>query len=283
MVTQTQFDIINQLKGLNIKIVDDRTREVKCYCPKHEEQHPSFFFNLDTQLYHCFSCELRGQGINRLREDVTGLKTDPSVLQTICSTIPKASKKVIPSVPMLPLAIANPGEIYLKTRGFSTSTIKTWNLMYWPEKDGIVIPIDGVGFNLRFIHPKDKKDKYKYIPGTRVGDTLFGIDKIEEVESKSVIIVEGCFDVIWMWQCGFKNALAILHGDITPKQLKLLKGVAVVIYDCLDNDLGGENITNKIDKTLKENFIVKYVKLPSGKDPNDTSPELLKEAIDRAI
>ena len=276
--------LLDKLRDLNIRVANSRGRNIQCYCPvSKDEKHPSFFFNLDTQLYHCFGCDLGGQGINRLIEELTGLKSDPTVLQSLPDFKIKEEKKTIPSVPFLPLAIGNPGEDYLKKRGFSASTIKMWNLMYWQEKDGILIPINTTGYVLRYIHPPDKKDKYWYVPGTRVGDTFFGIDRFEEVDDKSAFIVEGSFDAIWMWQCGFKNALAILHGNITPTQLKILRGVAVLVYVCVDNDSGGENITNKINQTLRENFIVRHVKLPSGKDPNDTSAELLKEAIEKAI
>lgn len=272
--------LLDKLRELKIRVTNDRGRNVQCYCPLDKnEKHPSFFFNLDTQLYHCFGCDLGGQGINRLIKELTGIDADPTAICSLPSFEIKQDKKIVPGVPILPLAIGNVGEDYLKKRGFTTNTIKTWNLMYWPEKDGILIPINTTGYVLRYIHPPAKKDKYWYVPGTRVGDTLFGIEKFEEVDDKSAIIVEGSFDVIWMWQCGFKNALAILHGNITPAQLKILRGVAVLIYVCVDNDSGGDNITNKINQTLKANFIVRYIKLPESKDPNDCSKEELIKII----
>jgi DNA primase len=276
--------LLDKLKDLNIRIANSRGRNIQCYCPvSKDEKHPSFFFNLDTQLYHCFGCDLGGQGINRLTEELTGLKSDPTVLQSLPDFTFKEEKKTIPSVPFLPLAIGNPGEDYLKKRGFSSSTIKMWNLMYWPEKDGILIPINTTGYVLRYIHPPDKKDKYWYVPGTRVGDTFFGIDKFEEVDDNSAIIVEGSFDVIWMWQCGFKNALAILHGNITPTQLKILRGVAVSVFLMLDNDAGGVSIRNKLVPMLKDFFIIRSCTLPEGKDPQECSTEEIKKAVADSI
>jgi DNA primase len=186
------------------------------------------------------------------------------------------NKMMSPSIPMLPSALGNKGEEFLLRRGFTQDTIKKWGLMYWLEQDAIVIPIEDVGFSRRFLSSKSK-DKYKTIGGTRVSETLFGL-KFFKFNGK-IILLEGAFDVIWMHQLGFTNSLAILGGNLTEEQRKILIGYGGQMYFMFDKDRGGEQILEKAYGKLKRDFVIRFCYLPEGKDPNDCTMDEIRSAI----
>jgi DNA primase len=281
MIKTRDFELLDTLRSLGIRVHDSTKRNVQCFCHKNDEKSPSFFFELDTEKYKCFSCGLRGHGINNLIFELTGKEVkEVSFLNRI--TFGKEAHEITPKIPLLPLAIGNKGQVYLNARGFTTDSIKKWNLQYWSEEHGIIIPIKNVGYILRWIVPIDPKMKYKYIHGTKMDSTVFGIEHYNHKIPYS-ILVEGSLDAIWLDQLGFHNSLAILHTDISQKQLKLLRGATCIIYLCLDSDSPGIAASEKLIPMLKRYFIVKRMTLPEGKDPNDCTKEEIKYAFDNAV
>jgi DNA primase len=275
MINQDQ-ELLDQLSNLGIDIVKIDKREIVARCPIHNDHNPSFFFNLDSQLFHCFQECLHGKGISQLKYQLTGEITKFSDVDVKLPIYVKRS--FVPRIPVLPLAIDNEGEKYLISRYFTKETIKSWNLMYWSEPNGIVIPIEKVGYILRYIKPEDLKKKYKYIAGTKIQTTLFGIEKFES-KDHSAILSEGAFDVIYLHQLGYRNALGLLHSDISEDQIKQLRGATNIIKLVIDNDLGGQEILKKIIPKLRREFIVKVFELPDGKDPNDCTPNQIEKVL----
>ena len=277
-MTKTQDrNLINQLKSIGINLTDTSKRNVQGFCPIHSpDGHPSFFFNLDSQLYQCFGCELKGKGINKLRFAITGEKSKINFVDAINLIKLGKVEKRLPSVQCAPIAIGNKGEKYLLGRGISRESIEKWGLMYSQDDNSIIIPLEKIGYVKRRITDKD----YKYIPGTTITADLMGSSKYDEKSFNGAILVEGSFDAIYLHQLGFKTALAILHADISTQQIKVLKGLTSIIYILLDNDRGGIEATEKIVKKLRnEAFIIRRCSLPIGKDPNDCTKEEIEQAL----
>ena len=278
----TDTEIISKLRQIGIKVARKTGNDLQCYCPLHEDKNPSLFVSLkEPHLWHCFSGCLHGAGIDNLIAQIAGQK--PEIIKNPEIKIRKEEnrKGVVPYIPILPLAIRNKGEDYLITRKITQNSIKKWNLMYWEDENAIVIPVEDKGFALRYISPKDKK--YKYVNGTKVSETLFGLDKLMRDPQKhlSIILTEGIFDCIWCHQIGLENTLAVLGSNISAIQKRLLLGVTSKILILFDNDKGGVEAYGKATKILKDKFIVKRIVLPEGKDPNDCSEIEIKQAIQK--
>lgn len=273
--------LIEQIKNLGIQVVKVENDELHCLCPKHQDSSPSFFFNLKTEKFHCFVGCLKGRGIHQLIFQITGVSTNgkPSVEPVLKKfTLNRENdKKILPTIPLLPLAWNNPGEVYLINRGFAIETIKEYGIMFWEEEGAIVIPLDDVGYVIRYLS-KDAPKKYKYIAGTRITDTLFGVKKLPETLT-NIILVEGSLDCLWLRQIGFPNSLALLHADITPNQLRILRGVSNYVYLMLDGDNAGREASLKIKKILGGDFIVKVCNLPEGKDPDNLNKNEILEIL----
>ena len=282
MNTATDSDLIDELKNIGVKLVDTTKRNVNGYCPIHSpDLHPSFFFNLDTELYQCFGCKLRGKGIERLRFQVTGISSNVKYIPRKIRPIKyQLVFRQTPSIPESPLALGNKGEQYLLGRGFTRETIEKFKIFYNIYEDCIYIPLEKMGYVQRFLHDREDHKKYKYIPGSDIDSDLYGMGDYNMDKVKGAILVEGSLDAIWLHQLGYRSALAILHPDVSPQQLKVLKGVTSTIYLLLDNDRGGIETEEKIEKKLKEaSFIVRKCRLPESKDPNDCTAIEIEEAI----
>ena len=253
-------------------------------CPFHLDEHPSLAINLNSGKYQCFAGCVKGNSISELIYKITGKNElidmdDNSWVDNLKAKLfPKLDYTKLPFIPILPLAINNSGEIYLKNRGFTLESIKEWQLMYWESINAIVIPINGIGFIIRYIDAETTKQKYKYVSGTKITNCLFGLEKLG-IYQPYIILVEGALDCIWLHQLGFRNSLGLLHSDISDIQYKILLGVTNCIFLLMDSDEGGEKAAQRISKVLRKDFLIKICQLPKGNDPNNST----KEEIDNTI
>lgn len=268
-----------QLEELGLKVSHQSGREIICFCPLHEDKHPSFSYNVNTHLFHCFSGCINGRGLLQLQAKL-GSKAAPV---TVLADTTTTTGKPLPLIPMLPPALDNFGEVFLVARRFNKDTIRDWKLMYWEEEDAVVIPFPDVGFIMRFVKAQETKNKYKYVHGTNISSSLFGLHKFKSDVNNKVVLVEGAFDVIWCHQNGITYALGLMHSDITTEQrYQLIKcgGLYGMVYLMLDKDQGGEKAVRKVGRKLhQEGFRVYNCILPEGSDPNDVDSATLHQAI----
>jgi len=66
-MTESKPNITETIRneGINFK---QRGRESWACCPFHNDKHPSFKVNLDTQTFHCFSCGAHGDVIDFIQK-----------------------------------------------------------------------------------------------------------------------------------------------------------------------------------------------------------------------
>lgn len=120
----------------------------------------------------------------------------------------------------------------------------------------------------------DSKPKYLNSPDTPVfnkGYNIYGLNFVKKLQNlENIIIVEGYMDTIALHQFGVNNAVASLGTAFTENQAKLLKRFSNEIIISYDSDLAGQNAVLKGLSILeKEGCIVKILRLPSGKDPDE--------------
>jgi len=113
---------------------------------------------------------------------------------------------------------------------------------------------------------------------------LFGMHHAKEAmrERKSVILVEGYFDVLAAHRVGAGNVVAASGTALTQQHAKLLKRYVDKIVLCLDQDRAGRDAAERAYHVcMAEELPVNVVVLPN-KDPDETaasSPELLKQLL----
>lgn len=123
----------------------------------------------------------------------------------------------------------------------------------------------------------DAKAKYLNSPETplfhkgRLLYNLAGARKSSYDEGR-VLVAEGYMDVIVMAQAGFTNAVAPLGTAVTEEQIGELWRLAPEPLMCFDGDKAGIRAAYRVaEKTLpllKAGYSLRFVRLPSGEDPD---------------
>ena len=224
---------------------------------------------------------------------------DPSVqirkahgLYAPAASIPDApeAKALPPSTLDVFEAPEGPALQYLRDRGLDEETIEHWEILYDPEYDRILIPIRDmgdalVGLSRRALY--DYQDpKYLHSKGFSRNNFLFGEAKKHREpvsnEKCSGIVVEGQFDVIRLWQYGYRGAVAVFGASMSIHQaVKFSKMFSDAII-LTDGDEGGEKAVKQVTPALDEVGIsYEVVRMPAGLDPGDVrfTPEMAQSLL----
>ncbi|NUY39468.1 DNA primase [Wolbachia endosymbiont of Litomosoides brasiliensis] len=146
-----------------------------------------------------------------------------------------------------------------------------------------------IGFGGRALSSK-QQPKYLNSPESQLfkkRENLYGLNfALSEIRKKQhVFVVEGYMDVIALHQTGISNTVAPLGTIISAEQIKNLWRFAKEISICMDGDSAGRNAAIRVAKLalpiLELGYTLKFVTLPTDKDPYDVCNELKykKESI----
>ena len=121
------------------------------------------------------------------------------------------------------------------------------------------------------------KDEPKYLnspetPAYTKGQHLYGLfqSKDEIRQKKFAILVEGYLDLIALHQFGITNTAASLGTAFTAEQSKLLSRFSKKVVINYDGDAAGIKAARRaIEHLLPQEFDIKVLVLPDGKDPDD--------------
>jgi DNA primase len=139
-------------------------------------------------------------------------------------------------------------------RGLEDYTIDFWGLKFDRREQRIMIPIFDLKGRLiatsgRAIHDYTKP-KYRHMSGFKRRYQLFGEDpKVREPSTSSKlrgIVVEGQFDVIHLWQLGYRTAVAMYGSSMTPQQIERFKSMFSSAIFLTDGDEPGEIAGEKL-------------------------------------
>ena len=191
---------------------------------------------------------------------------------------------------------------YLKSKGYTYEEMKDAGVVDY--KDGkyvdcyagrLVFPIinvrgDIVGFSARVLEKTDFA-KYKNTASTLIFDKsrcVFGINLVKkEKQTKgldNIIIVEGQMDVVALWQCGVKNAVACMGTAMTPNHAREIKKLTDKVVLCFDGDGAGIKATQKgIDILVQAGLEVFVIGMPEGLDPDEYINKYGKDKYDELI
>jgi len=166
----------------------------------------------------------------------------------------------------------DPKHSYFAQRGITEDAIEEFGLGYFTGEKGImlgriVIPIHNahgelVAYAGRTPGEPDKDTpKYKLPPGFRKGQELFNIHRADKASAKEpLIIVEGFFDVIKLYQLGHTKAVALMGSTMSAAQEKLIFESTTPqsqILVMLDEDEAGRAARDEIGMRLSKFCFVK--------------------------
>ena len=163
-------------------------------------------------------------------------------------------------------------------------------------KNRIIFPIHNptgktIAFSGRIIN-NDKFAKYVNSPETPIyykSNVLYGLHESKHHirTSNSVIVVEGYFDYLQLFQSGITNIVAISGTAFTEKHAQLLRRYTNNIFLAYDGDSAG------IAAAIKAGYILlkyghnpKIANMPNNTDPDDwvykEGPEPFKQSLDES-
>jgi DNA primase len=272
-------------------------------CPLHPETRPSFYVNARKNLFYCHGC---GQGGDLIR--FVQLSRHLSFRQSVAyleqqSTVPTDSVAVLEQAAIFyqqqlgryPEALR-----YLQQRGMrDPALIKELRIGYAPgwslrrhltaqgysfdllQRLGLLNPQGCDALCRRVIFPCCQGGRivnlygrsiaaafaHQFLPGSKGG--LFAWESVRQFPT--VILVEGLFDLVVLWQAGFRHTTCSLGTHLNAEQFQQLCDRPRTIYLTFDVDANGsgQQASQQLAQRLRaQDIITRRVILPDGHDPN---------------
>lgn len=165
--------------------------------------------------------------------------------------------------------------------------------LYDRFRSRIMIPIISrniiVGFGGRLLTKEENQAKYVNTAKTEIfnkGNLLFGLDKARSaiIKKSYVVICEGYFDMISLYENGITNSVATLGTALSEFHIAKLKRLTNRFYLCYDSDSAGIKAAYRsIPMMLKNGIAASIVTLSNGKDPDSFVRENGKELFLKRI
>jgi DNA primase len=264
-----------QSKGLYFT-VSGKDYLIKCLNPEHDDSNPSFRVDKVTGISHCFSC---GFKCNLFK--FYGIFTNNSSIR-----VAKLKEKLKDlSTAMLDTKMPDGHTPYTRTfRGISTSTLRHFGAFYTHEveklEDRVIFPIYDVTSKLVACVARhalsDGNPRYVVYPS---GKSLPLYPTTFEEPQRTIVLVEGIFDMLNMYDKGARNVVccfgtSTLRNDVKNKLLPYKAQGIEKIFILFDGDKAGREAAQELKPILEtENFIVEIIDLPDDQDPGDLSQE----------
>jgi len=183
---------------------------------------------------------------------------------------------------------------YLIERGLIEDTVREFGLGFCAKgtmSGRIVIPIhnpDGtlIGYAGRWPGPPPEgRPKYKLPNGFHKSAEVFNLHRaVREGQGLPLVVVEGFFDVIKLWQLGFHRVVSLMGCSLSAKQEAILveasssrSGIVLMF----DEDDAGRAGREKALLRLANQIFVRVVPLPeAGSQPEHLSADELHNLLD---
>ncbi len=114
------------------------------------------------------------------------------------------------------------------------------------------------------------------------GRNLYGLARAKNAirRDETLIIVEGYFDLLALWNHGIPNVAATLGTALTREHVDLIKRYTGAVALTFDTDTGGKAaLERSMSLFLERGLRAKAVVLPDGKDPDEFISKHGKEAF----
>ena len=176
---------------------------------------------------------------------------------------------------------------YLTERGLTPETIVDFGLGHCAKgmmAGRIAIPIHNaegkvVAYAGRWTgEPAEGTPKYKLPPGFRKSQELFNLDRAGK-EPGPLVIVEGFFGAMKLWQCGVKRVVALMGSTLSHAQAELIRKhtdsrsqVIVMLDEDEAGRAGREDIVSRLAPWL---FVKAHVFEQAGQQPEHLTAEEL--------
>jgi DNA primase len=169
---------------------------------------------------------------------------------------------------------------YLVQRGISEETARYFGVGFYRGMGSmngrVVIPIhDAAGRLVAYAGRSidGRKPKYLLPRGFSKNRELFNLHRVNGSE---VIVVEGYFDSMTVWQAVRQPVVALMGSSLSEHQKQVLLQRFHRVTLLLDGDDPGRCATENISRELVRHIFVRVVELGEGQQPDSLQPEELE-------
>lgn len=290
----TADDLIEVLTGLGVDIRRVYNDEINARCPVHhltkgrESGRFSWYLNVDSGLWHCFTCGARGN----LSMLVSQLTNDPSALWEVQSHLIhsgldriNSSDTVIeerPQVDWSQYAQFEPlPDRVVNSRRLDPEVCQRYGIRWDDHKNAVCLPIVSSRGELWGWQKKKTGWVRNHPVGVHKGLTLFGI---ERAHGSLGLLLESPLDVVrfhTVYGASDISAIASFGANISKTQMDLLSEKFDGLIIALDNDPAGRLETKRLIKSLPSfRAGVKFWKYPDDcKDVGDMRDSQIVQAL----
>ena len=278
--------------------------ELRGRCPIHEgESKDTFHVSVSKNVFNCFSCKKRGNVLDFVAAMEKCSVRDAAIKITEWFSVvgdgPKegsgqAEKSTAPPAERKPEEVTNRplsfelkgielGHSYLKERGLFVETLETFGVGFFSGKGSmagrVVIPIhDEVGQLVAYAGRAidNTEPKYKLPAGFHKAQVIYNLHR---VTAEEVIVVEGFFGCMAVWQSLNPFVVALMGSSMSARQEELLTARFKRVTLLLDGDEVGKKAAEEIAGRLVRRLFVRTVELPENKQPDTVSPDELRKLL----
>jgi len=264
--------VLDLLKNNSLAFtVSGRDYLTKCLNPDHEDTNPSFRIDRVSGVAHCFSCGFKTNIFKYF-----GVFTNPVPLR-----IANLKKKLFELRTSTEQELPQGYTPWTKPfRGISAQTLKHFGAFYTNQveklSDRVVFPISDVTDKIQVFVARhtlsNGNPRYINYPS---GVEMPLYPSYLEQPQKSIILVEGIFDMLNLYDKGLHNAICCfgtntLQNYAKQKLLPFKAQGVTHVYILFDGDEAGEKAAKQLKPIIEqEEFVVEIIKLPDGVDPGE--------------
>jgi DNA primase len=264
-------------KGVHFK-ASGKDLLITCLNPEHEDANPSTRVSKETGVFHCFSCGFKGNIFKHF-----GINSMPSSMKVLA--LRKKLRELTTEV-----EIEWPYEVLPFTQPFrsiSTATLKKFGAFYTRESEyenRIIFPVkDLLGRTTNFVARhllSSANPKYLAYPHKKA---LPIFPEVLEQRSESVVLVEGIFDMLNLYDKGIKNVVcsfgtSTLNKEAASKLMPLKSQGVKKVFIMYDGDEPGKKAAQALKPLLEDiDFEVEILELEEDTDPGELTAETVKE------
>lgn len=272
-------------------------------CPLHGgEGRETFHVDTMEQVFHCFSCRAGGSvldlvmaiescGLRQAAEKLSSWQGAPVVGS---GPLPRNGKSTVTKKieSIAPLGFHLRGidsrHPYLRIRGIREATAIEFGVGFYSGpglmQHRLVIPIQDeggrlVGYCGRSLDGSEPRYKFPLkFPKSRL---LFNLHRAAATRQSEVIVVEGFFDCLHVYQAGFPSVVALMGSSLYERQYQLLVERFRHIRLMLDGDSAGRRATAAIAPALSAHCPTDCIELAASAQPDQLTDDSLRQILAR--
>lgn len=273
----TTQQVENVLLASGVDIDYETENDFVCFCPFHGNRHsPSFSVSRTSGTYICFngSCNETGNLVELVkrvsdrnefeaRRLIISKKNDTTAdfaaqLQQALNPTPEFVEFPQATLSKLEAALweNEKAVAYLRSRGFTDETLKTFSIGYSAKKNLVTVPMytaSGMPIGIIGRSPSDSDKQFKNSAKLPTSKTLFNMNRARR-QGETVILTEASFDAMRVHQAGYPNVVACLSGSVSPYHIEQLDKNFNTVVIMTDFDKKEKHMYNDCKKCAKRGF-----------------------------